>query len=221
MIEIVADANQHFSTRAKSRGVHEVAPSESTMLAKTLAELVAVVKEIKEGQQAYTAALKHSPDISYPKPTKHCGICSCDSHYTDERPQLQDDNVVAATQDFFEPTANPPYNRQFRNKGWRDNQLNNQNVRYQPPHNRQQPYASKNSPLSVDEAIRIYQKENQEIKEIRKRTAEQIAKLYEMMQDTTNQPTQVPPPVTNPPPTQPSQNPKRGINSLQHKKKKK
>ncbi|MED6165131.1 hypothetical protein PIB30_096657 [Stylosanthes scabra] len=49
MIETVADANQHFSTRAKSKGVHEVAPSESTMLAKTLAELVAMVKEIKEG----------------------------------------------------------------------------------------------------------------------------------------------------------------------------
>ncbi|MED6217991.1 hypothetical protein PIB30_022902, partial [Stylosanthes scabra] len=39
MIETVADANQHFSNRAKSRGVHEVAPSESTKLAKTLAEL--------------------------------------------------------------------------------------------------------------------------------------------------------------------------------------
>ncbi|MED6137537.1 hypothetical protein PIB30_065840 [Stylosanthes scabra] len=48
MIETVADANRHFSTRAKSRGVHEVAPSESTMLAKTLAELVAIAKEIKE-----------------------------------------------------------------------------------------------------------------------------------------------------------------------------
>ncbi|MED6143368.1 hypothetical protein PIB30_005640 [Stylosanthes scabra] len=142
MIETVADANQHFSTRAKSRGVHEVAPSKSTMLAKTLAEVVAM-----------------------------------------------DDNRVAATQDFFEPTANPPYNRQYRSQGWRDNQpirgnpptqqqgqqrqsytysqpQNNQNVRYQPPHNRQQPYPSTNPPLSVEEPMRIYQKENQEIKEI-------------------------------------------------------
>ncbi|MED6213648.1 hypothetical protein PIB30_095323 [Stylosanthes scabra] len=69
--------------------------------------------------------------------------------------------------------------------------------------------------------MRIYQKENQEIKEIQRRTAEQIAKLYEMMQDTTNQSTQVPPPVTNSLPAQPSQNPKSGINALQHKKKKK
>ncbi|MED6217199.1 hypothetical protein PIB30_015533 [Stylosanthes scabra] len=115
MIETVADANHHFSTRAKSRGVHEVAPSESTMLAKTLAEVVAMVKEIKK------ATLKQNSNNSYIKPTRHCGICSCDSHYTDECPQLQDDNMVAATQDFFEPTANPPYNRQYRNQGWRDN----------------------------------------------------------------------------------------------------
>ncbi|MED6208289.1 hypothetical protein PIB30_043650 [Stylosanthes scabra] len=41
------------------------------------------------------------------------------------------------------------------------------------------------------------------------------------MQDTTNQLTQVPPLVTNSLPAQPSQNPKSGINALQHKKKKK
>ncbi|MED6219311.1 hypothetical protein PIB30_034654 [Stylosanthes scabra] len=148
MIETVAYADQHFSTRARNRGVHEVAPSESDMLAKTLAEVVAM-----------------------------------------------DDNMVDATQDFFEPTANPPYNRQYRNQGWRDNQpihgnpppqqqdqqqqpytysqpQNNQNVGYQPPHNRQQPYPSNNPPLSIEEAMRIYQKENQEIKEIQKRIAE-------------------------------------------------
>ncbi|MED6195525.1 hypothetical protein PIB30_038660 [Stylosanthes scabra] len=50
MIETVADANQHFSTRAKSKGVCEIAPSESTMLAKSLVDIVAMLKEIKEGQ---------------------------------------------------------------------------------------------------------------------------------------------------------------------------
>ncbi|MED6115304.1 hypothetical protein PIB30_089165 [Stylosanthes scabra] len=50
--------------------------------------------------------------------------------------------------------------------------------------------------------MHIYQKE------IQRRTVEQIAKLYEMIQDTTNQPTQVPPLVTNSLPAQPSQNPK-------------
>ncbi|MED6115305.1 hypothetical protein PIB30_089166 [Stylosanthes scabra] len=53
---------------------------------------------------------------------------------------LQDDNVVAATQDFFEPTANPPYNRQHTSQGWRDNQP----IRGNPPPQQQgqqrQPY---------------------------------------------------------------------------------
>ncbi|MED6169973.1 hypothetical protein PIB30_026155 [Stylosanthes scabra] len=168
------------------------------MLAKTLAELVAMVKEIKEGQQAYTATLKQNSNTSYVKPTRHCGICSCDSHYTDECPHLQDDNPIR---------GNLPQQQQGQQQQpyTYSQPQNNQNVRYQPPHNRQQPYPPNNPPLSVDEAMRIYQKENQEIKEIQKRIAEQIVKLYEMMQDTTNQLTQVPPPVTNPPPAQLSQ----------------
>ncbi|MED6181864.1 hypothetical protein PIB30_023225 [Stylosanthes scabra] len=123
----------------------------------------------------------------------------------------------------FKMIINPPQQQQGQQRQpyTYSQPQNNQNVRYQPPHNRQQPYPPNNPLLSVDEAMRIYQKENQEIKEIQRRTAKQIAKLYEMMQDTTNQPTQVPPPVTNSPPAQPSQNPKSGINALQHKKKKK
>ncbi|MED6208175.1 hypothetical protein PIB30_042628 [Stylosanthes scabra] len=69
--------------------------------------------------------------------------------------------------------------------------------------------------------MRIYQKENQEINEIQRRIAEQISKLYEMMQDTTSPPAQVPPPAANTLPAQPSQNLKSGINVLQHEKKKK
>ncbi|MED6119709.1 hypothetical protein PIB30_014080 [Stylosanthes scabra] len=30
--------------------------------------------------------------------------------------------MVAVTQDLFEPTANPPYNRQYHNQGWQNNQ---------------------------------------------------------------------------------------------------
>ncbi|MED6194015.1 hypothetical protein PIB30_024461 [Stylosanthes scabra] len=178
-----------------------------------------MVKEIKEGQQATAAILKQSPDILHLRPTKHCVICSCDSHYTDECSQLQEDNMVAATQDFFEATANPPYNRQYRNQGCQTQ--NNQNTRYQPPHNRQQPLLANNPPLRYDEAIRIYQKENQEIREIQKRTAEQLAKLNEVLQGITNQPTQVQPLTPSPLSSQLLQNPKGGINAFQNKKKKK
>ncbi|MED6224442.1 hypothetical protein PIB30_084066, partial [Stylosanthes scabra] len=51
LIETVADANQHFNRRATSKGVYEVAPSDLTVLAKSLVDIAAILKEIKEGQQ--------------------------------------------------------------------------------------------------------------------------------------------------------------------------
>ncbi|MED6149099.1 hypothetical protein PIB30_059238 [Stylosanthes scabra] len=50
LIETVADSNQHFKTRATNKGVYEVAPSESTILAKSLVNIASMLKEIKEGQ---------------------------------------------------------------------------------------------------------------------------------------------------------------------------
>ncbi|MED6200580.1 hypothetical protein PIB30_086626 [Stylosanthes scabra] len=51
LIETMADANQHFNRRATSKGVYEVAPSDSTIFAKSLVDIAAMLKEIKEGQQ--------------------------------------------------------------------------------------------------------------------------------------------------------------------------
>ncbi|MED6154066.1 hypothetical protein PIB30_108370, partial [Stylosanthes scabra] len=39
LIETVADANQHFNRRATSKGVYEVAHSDSTVLAKSLVDI--------------------------------------------------------------------------------------------------------------------------------------------------------------------------------------
>ncbi|MED6155742.1 hypothetical protein PIB30_007607 [Stylosanthes scabra] len=86
MIETVADANQRFSTRAKTKGVYEIAPSESTMLAKSLDDIVAMLKEIKEGQQVTPVLLKGQPDHSQQNSINYC-------HYPDECPQLQEDNL--------------------------------------------------------------------------------------------------------------------------------
>ncbi|MED6175156.1 hypothetical protein PIB30_075697 [Stylosanthes scabra] len=52
LIETVADTNQYFKTRATNKGVHEVVPSESTILAKSLVDIASMLKEIKEGQQS-------------------------------------------------------------------------------------------------------------------------------------------------------------------------
>ncbi|MED6186884.1 hypothetical protein PIB30_070914 [Stylosanthes scabra] len=179
--------------KTTSKGVYEVAPSDSTVLAKSLVDIAAILKEIKEGQQVTPTLLKRQPGDSQQKPVKHSRICSCNSHHTDECPQLQEDNTVASTHNFYDATTNSPYNRQYYTQGGRDNQFarwippqqqqaqlrqlytysqpqNSQNLRYQPLHNRQQYSPSNNPPFNYDEAIRIVQKENQEMMEALKRT---------------------------------------------------
>ncbi|MED6199019.1 hypothetical protein PIB30_072096 [Stylosanthes scabra] len=117
-----------------------------------------------------------SLDESQQKPVKHCEICSCNSHHTDECPQLQEDNTVASTHNFYDATTIPPYNGQYYTQGGRDGQparwippqqpqaqprqpytysqpQNSQNPRYQPPHNRHQSSPSNNPPFNFDEAI--------------------------------------------------------------------
>ncbi|MED6218071.1 hypothetical protein PIB30_023606 [Stylosanthes scabra] len=155
----MTDTNQHFSNRSKRKGVYEVAPSESTLLAKSLVDIVAMLKEIKDGQQVTPTLLKRQADNSQQKLIKYCGVCSCNSHHIYECPQLQEDNTVALTHNFFSATAIPPYNKQYNTHRWNEEQpnrwgppqqqqnqprqpysynhlQNNQNTKYQPPHNR-------------------------------------------------------------------------------------
>ncbi|MED6158809.1 hypothetical protein PIB30_036222 [Stylosanthes scabra] len=92
------------------------------ILAKSLVDIASMLKEIKEGQQPIPRILKRQPDAPQQTPVKHCGICACNSHHTDECPQLQEDNTVASTHNFFEGTTIRPYNKQYYTQGWRDNQ---------------------------------------------------------------------------------------------------
>ncbi|MED6140262.1 hypothetical protein PIB30_091484 [Stylosanthes scabra] len=143
-------------------------------------------------------------DDSQQKPVKYCGICSCNSYHTHECPQLQEDNTVASTHNFYDATTIPPYNRKYYTQVGCDSQLahlipprqqqaqprqpytysqpqNNQNPKYQPLHNRQQYFPSNNPPFNYDEALRTLQKENQEIREAQKRTESQLTQLTEML----------------------------------------
>ncbi|MED6194543.1 hypothetical protein PIB30_029570 [Stylosanthes scabra] len=54
LIESVANNHQCFKTRATSstRGVYEIAPSDTTVLAKSLADIASMLREMKESQQA-------------------------------------------------------------------------------------------------------------------------------------------------------------------------
>ncbi|MED6223691.1 hypothetical protein PIB30_076562 [Stylosanthes scabra] len=88
-----------------------------------------MLKGIKEGQQVTPTLLKRQPDDSQQKPVKHCGICSCNSHHTDECPQLQEDNAVALTHNFYDATTNLPYNRQYYTQGGRDRKMKKESLR--------------------------------------------------------------------------------------------
>ncbi|MED6205271.1 hypothetical protein PIB30_016254 [Stylosanthes scabra] len=92
-------------------------------------------------------------DNSQRESIKYCRIFSCNSHHTDECPQLQEDNVVASTHNYYSATAIPPYNKQYYTQWWKEEQpnqwgptqqnqprqpynynqpQNNQSIRYQP-----------------------------------------------------------------------------------------
>ncbi|MED6175986.1 hypothetical protein PIB30_083578 [Stylosanthes scabra] len=75
LIESMADNNHHFKVRATSvaKGVFEVTPSESTILAKSLVDIAAMLNEIKEGQAATPKLLTQQANTSQQLSVKHCG----------------------------------------------------------------------------------------------------------------------------------------------------
>ncbi|MED6208221.1 hypothetical protein PIB30_043036 [Stylosanthes scabra] len=179
------------------------ASSGGALMNKTPEEAWEMIETVYEGPP---------PDDLQQKPVNHCGICSCNSHHTNECLQLQEDNTVASTHNFYDATTNLPYNRQYYTQGGRDNQparwippqqqqaqpkqpytysqpQNGQNPRYQPPHNHQQYSPSNNPPFNFDEAIHIVKKENQEMREAQKRTEAQLSHLTELLQRIANQST--------------------------------
>ncbi|MED6163007.1 hypothetical protein PIB30_075875 [Stylosanthes scabra] len=124
----MADNNQHFKVRATSaaKGVFEVTPSESTILAKSLVYIAAMLKKIKEEQAVNSKPLTQHANTSKQVPVKHC----------DECPQLQEDHTIAASHNFYDNQQSPPNNRQYypQPQGWRDNQQ----YRWNPPQQPQQ-----------------------------------------------------------------------------------
>ncbi|MED6172943.1 hypothetical protein PIB30_054631 [Stylosanthes scabra] len=70
LIESMADNSQHFKVRATfaTKGVFEVTPSESTILAKSLVDIAAMLKEIKEGQAATPKLLTQQANTSQQLP---------------------------------------------------------------------------------------------------------------------------------------------------------
>ncbi|MED6226571.1 hypothetical protein PIB30_105159 [Stylosanthes scabra] len=77
-------------------------------------------------------------------------------------------------------------------------------------------HASHKPPFSLDEAIRTFQMEKQEMREAQKRTESQLNHLAELLQKFANQPlAQAQPSAPSPLPSQPLSNPNGGINAVQ------
>ncbi|MED6188064.1 hypothetical protein PIB30_082475 [Stylosanthes scabra] len=104
-------------------------PEEAWELIESMADNNQHFKEIKEGQAVTPKPLTQHANTSQQVSVKHCGICSCNSHYTDECPKLQEDHTIAASHNFYENQQSPPNNRQYytQPQGWRDNQQNRWN----------------------------------------------------------------------------------------------
>ncbi|MED6187472.1 hypothetical protein PIB30_076809, partial [Stylosanthes scabra] len=76
LIENIADASQHFRTRASasssSKGIFGVTTNESPDLAKAMGDIAFVSKDIREGQQNLLNVQRQQ--TSQVEPPKHCGI---------------------------------------------------------------------------------------------------------------------------------------------------
>ncbi|KAL4315047.1 hypothetical protein AHAS_Ahas15G0146000 [Arachis hypogaea] len=150
----LAESNQHMRRRVnRPRTVNEVSTSsETTALTKSLSEMTSVLRQLQLSQQQPQQPQpqpqpqpyqQHSPPPQQHNqqlvPQKVCGICSCYSHYTDECPSLQEDNILAATHNFYDrpnqgydqggnPNQGNPYQggsynqgSGYHNQNWRDN----------------------------------------------------------------------------------------------------
>ncbi|MED6115744.1 hypothetical protein PIB30_093615, partial [Stylosanthes scabra] len=174
-----------------------VTPSESTILAKSLVDIAAMLKEIKEGQAAASKPLTQHANTSQQVPVKHCG-CRDNQQNRWNPPQQPQQNQ------FCQPyTYNQPQNPQNR--------------RYQPPHTRQTYDPPNVPPPNYEETLRAYQQESREMKENQKRLDSQLSHITELLYKFTNQPTTNPQPqpsTSSPLPSQPLPNPKGGINMV-------
>ncbi|MED6117317.1 hypothetical protein PIB30_108830, partial [Stylosanthes scabra] len=99
-----------------------------------MGDIASVLKDIREGQQNLLN-VQRQQHASQVEPPKHCGICACTSHFTDECPQLQEDHTIAATHNFYDQPSSNTNNQSWRNnQAPRWNQPNNPNQSSQNYH---------------------------------------------------------------------------------------
>ncbi|MED6128560.1 hypothetical protein PIB30_099103 [Stylosanthes scabra] len=184
--------------------------------------MASLLKEIRQGQQATSNVQRQHPPSQIESP-KHCGICSCNIHYTDECPQLQEDHTIAATHNFYDrPSLNS------NNQGWRDNQPSRWNQQPQrQTYQNQQPSYTYNQPQNFQNKNPPYQQpyqppnqqQNKELKDFQRLIETQLSTITDLLtrlttQPTTNNPNTSQPSTSGGIPSQTLPNPKGSLNAI-------
>ncbi|XP_015970151.1 uncharacterized protein LOC107493593 [Arachis duranensis] len=132
---LAESTRNHRQKQGRSRAVAEVSSGiETAALNRSICEMTNLLKQMQLNQQAQQTQPQQNQQLV---PQRICGICADYSHYTDECPQLQqEDNMDNSNQNW----------RDNNNRGGRDNQGNQrwnnynnrqQNQPYRAPHLRQ------------------------------------------------------------------------------------
>ncbi|KAL4276168.1 hypothetical protein AHAS_Ahas20G0180200 [Arachis hypogaea] len=128
VISDLADLTQYLRTRnPQPKSIGEVSPSCDAILTKTLGEMTILLRQIHQSQQVPPMVLAQPQSPCIEEPSRPCGICACSSHYTNECPQLHEDNTLTVANPYpqrstFHQSNQGPY--QYggnKGQGWRDN----------------------------------------------------------------------------------------------------
>ncbi|KAL4381292.1 hypothetical protein AHAS_Ahas04G0118900 [Arachis hypogaea] len=122
----LTDSTQHSRARSpQPKALSEVSPSGDAILTKSLGEMTILLRQITQGQQIPQALINAPPQPPRIEgPSRICGIYACNTHYTDECPQIQKDTTLAVANPYLQ---RPNYNQgsypqgSNQNQGWRDN----------------------------------------------------------------------------------------------------
>ncbi|XP_015954691.1 uncharacterized protein LOC107479060 [Arachis duranensis] len=126
VISDLADSTQHSRARSpQPKALREVSPSRDAILTKTLDEMTILLRQITQGQQIPQALINAPPQPPRIEgPSRICSVCACNTYYTDECPQIQEDTTLAVANPY---PQRPNYNQGSypqggnQNQGWRDN----------------------------------------------------------------------------------------------------
>ncbi|KAL4300269.1 hypothetical protein AHAS_Ahas17G0184000 [Arachis hypogaea] len=110
VISDLADSTQHSRARSPPpKAVNEVSPSGDVILTKTLGKMTILLRQLTQGQQIPQALISAPPQPPRIEgPPRVCGVCACNTHYTDECPQLQEDTTLVVANSY---PQKPNYNQ--------------------------------------------------------------------------------------------------------------